>query len=78
LATGRQANRHKLRIVLILNALREFRKRGAPLLLVEQRIDVAVRVCDGMYVMTQGASRRRMTPNDVRTDGLSIINKYLG
>ena len=63
---------------VMVNALLELRKRGASLLLVEQRIDVAVRVCDRLYVMTHGAIVDEMTPADVRNDGLSIINKYLG
>ena len=63
---------------VMVNALLELRKRGASLLLVEQRIDVAVRVCDRLYVMTHGAIVDEMTPDDVRNDGLSIINKYLG
>ena len=62
----------------MVDALLELRKRGASLLLVEQRIDVAVRVCDRLYVMTHGAIVDEMTPDDVRNDGLSIINKYLG
>jgi branched-chain amino acid transport system ATP-binding protein len=63
---------------VVVNALLELRKRGASLLLVEQRIDVAVRVCDRLYVMTHGAIVDEMTPDDVRNAGLSIINKYLG
>jgi branched-chain amino acid transport system ATP-binding protein len=63
---------------VMVNALLELRRRGASLLLVEQRIDVAVRVCDRFYVITQGAIVGEMTPEDVRNDGLSIINKYLG
>jgi branched-chain amino acid transport system ATP-binding protein len=62
----------------MVDALLELRKRGASLLLVEQRIDVAVRVCDRLYVMTHGAIVDEMTPADVRNAGLSIINKYLG
>ena len=63
---------------VMVSALLELRKRGASLLLVEQRIDVAVRVCDRLYVMTHGAIVDEMTPDDVRNEGLSIINKYLG
>ena len=63
---------------LMVNALLELRRRGASLLLVEQRIDVAVRVCDRPYAMTHGAIVDEMTPGDVRNEGLSIINKYLG
>jgi branched-chain amino acid transport system ATP-binding protein len=63
---------------IVVKALLELRKRGASLLLVEQRIDVAVRVCDRLYVMTHGEIVDEMTPGDVRNEGLSIINKYLG
>ena len=63
---------------IMVDALLELRKRGASLLLVEQRIDVAVRVCDRLYVMTHGAIVEEMTPDNVRNEGLSIINKYLG
>jgi branched-chain amino acid transport system ATP-binding protein len=40
---------------IMVDALLKLRQRGASLLLVEQRIDVAVRVCDRLYVMTHGA-----------------------
>ena len=63
---------------LMVDALLKLRQRGASLLLVEQRIDVAVRVCDRLYVMTDGAIVDEMTPDDVHNEGLSIINKYLG
>ncbi len=63
---------------LVVKALLELRKRGASLLLVEQRIDVAVRVCDRLYVMTHGEIVDEMTPDNVRHGGASIINKYLG
>jgi branched-chain amino acid transport system ATP-binding protein len=63
---------------IMVDALLKLRARGASLLLVEQRIDVAVRVCDRLYVMTHGAIVDEMTPDNVRNEGLSIINKYLG
>ena len=63
---------------VVVKALLELRKRGASLLLVEQRIDIAVRVCDRLYVMTHGEIVDEMTPEDVRKEGMSIINKYLG
>jgi branched-chain amino acid transport system ATP-binding protein len=63
---------------LVVKALLELRKRGASLLLVEQRIDVAVRVCDRLYIMTHGEMADEMTPDAVGRGGLSIINKYLG
>jgi branched-chain amino acid transport system ATP-binding protein len=63
---------------IVVNALIALRKRGASLLLVEQRIDVATRVCDRLYIMTHGEMADEMTPETVRQGGLSIISKYLG
>jgi len=63
---------------IVVKALLELRRRGASLMLVEQRIDVAVRVCDRLYIMTHGEIVDEMTPETVRHEGLAIINKYLG
>jgi branched-chain amino acid transport system ATP-binding protein len=63
---------------IVVKGLLELRRRGASILLVEQRVDVAVRVCDRLYIMTHGEIVDEMTPDDVRNEGLSIINKYLG
>jgi branched-chain amino acid transport system ATP-binding protein len=63
---------------IVVKALMELRRRGASLLLVEQRIDVAVRVCDRLYVMTHGEIAEEMTPEHVSQGGMSILNKYLG
>jgi branched-chain amino acid transport system ATP-binding protein len=62
----------------VVKALLQLRARGASLLLVEQRIDVAVRVCDRLYVMTHGEIVDEMSPQTVEKEGLGIINKYLG
>jgi branched-chain amino acid transport system ATP-binding protein len=63
---------------IVVKAMLELRKRGASLLLVEQRIDVATRVCDRLYVMAHGEIVEEMTPEIVRSGGMSILNKYLG
>jgi branched-chain amino acid transport system ATP-binding protein len=63
---------------IVVKALIELRRRGASLLLVEQRIDVAVRVCDRLYVMTHGEIVDEMTPERVNEGGMSVLNKYLG
>jgi branched-chain amino acid transport system ATP-binding protein len=63
---------------LMAKALLDLRKRGASLLLVEQRIDVAVRICDRLYVMTHGEIVDEMDPETVRREGTGMINKYLG
>ena len=62
----------------VVRALIELRRRGASLLLVEQRVDVAIRLCDRLYIMTHGEIVDEMNPETVRQEGLGIINKYLG
>jgi branched-chain amino acid transport system ATP-binding protein len=62
----------------VVKALIELRRRGASLLLVEQRVDVAIRLCDRLYIMTHGEIVDEMRPETVREEGLGIINKYLG
>ena len=62
----------------VVKALIELRRRGAALLLVEQRVDVAIRLCDRLYIMTHGEIVDEMSPETVRQEGLGIINKYLG
>jgi branched-chain amino acid transport system ATP-binding protein len=63
---------------IVVKALLELRRRGASLLLVEQRTDIAVQICDRLYVMTHGEIVEEMTPEMVKRQGLDIINKYLG
>jgi branched-chain amino acid transport system ATP-binding protein len=63
---------------IVVKAMLELRNRGASILLVEQRIDVATRVCDRLYVMTHGEIVEEMTPEIVRSGGMTILNKYLG
>jgi branched-chain amino acid transport system ATP-binding protein len=62
----------------VAKALMELRRGGASLLLVEQRIDVAVRVCDRLYIMTHGEIVEELNPRTIGLDGMSIISKYLG
>jgi branched-chain amino acid transport system ATP-binding protein len=46
----------------VSKALMELRRGGASLLLIEQRIDVAVRVCDRLYIMMQGEIVEELNP----------------
>jgi branched-chain amino acid transport system ATP-binding protein len=62
---------------IVAKALLALRERGASFLLVEQRIDVAIRVCDRLYVMTHGEIVDEMTPEKARQEGLAIIKRYL-
>jgi branched-chain amino acid transport system ATP-binding protein len=63
---------------IVAKALLELRQRGASLLLVEQRTDIAVQVCDRLYIMTHGEIVEEMTPATVQHEGFDIIHKYLG
>ena len=45
---------------------------------MEQRVDVAIRICDRLHIMTHGEIVDEMTPETVRQEGFGIINKYLG
>jgi branched-chain amino acid transport system ATP-binding protein len=65
-------------VEIVAKALLELRRRGASLLLVEQRIDVAVRVCDRLYIMTHGEIIDEMTPEMIEREGTGMINRYLG
>jgi branched-chain amino acid transport system ATP-binding protein len=62
----------------VSKALMELRHGSASLLLVEQRIDVAVRVYDRLYIMTQGEIVEELNPKTTGVDGISIVSKYLG
>ncbi|WP_158816884.1 ABC transporter ATP-binding protein [Methylocapsa sp. S129] len=63
---------------IVVKALIELRRRGASLLLVEQRVDVAARVCDRLYVISGGEIVEETTPEVVGREGAELINKYLG
>lgn len=65
-------------VATVVEALLRLRRRGASLLLVEQRIDVAVRVCDRLYILTHGEIAEEMTPDLVEREGVGIISRYLG
>lgn len=65
-------------VEIVVKALIELRRRGASLLLVEQRIDIAVRVCDRLYILTHGEIAEELTPDMVEREGVGIISRYLG
>ncbi len=63
---------------LVAKALLELRRKGASLLLVEQRVDIAVAVCDRLYIMRHGEIVEETTATMAREDGFNMIEKYLG
>jgi branched-chain amino acid transport system ATP-binding protein len=65
-----------LAIAAMATALRELGARGRSLLLVEQRVDLALQVCDRLYVLRDG----RVVDQDstAHADGRRLIDAYLG
>jgi branched-chain amino acid transport system ATP-binding protein len=63
---------------IVSKALLELRRKGASLLLVEQRVDVAAQVCDRLYIMRHGEIVEETTATLARQDGFNMIEKYLG
>jgi branched-chain amino acid transport system ATP-binding protein len=62
----------------VANALLRLRERGRSLLLVEQRVDLALRVCDRVYVLTGGEIALEESADAVDAESRSLINAYLG
>ncbi len=65
-------------IEAIGTALRQLREQGRSLLLVEQRVDLALAVCDRLYVMSGGQIVRENRCRDVDPEGRALIDAYLG
>jgi branched-chain amino acid transport system ATP-binding protein len=62
----------------VAEALAELRERGRSLLLVEQRVDLALRVCDRVYVLAGGEVALEEPAAEIRAEQRSLINAYLG
>ena len=59
-------------------ALTHLRERGRSLLLVEQRVDLALRVCDRIHVLAGGEIVLEEMAGAVDAESRSLINAYLG
>jgi len=59
-------------------ALVTLRERGRSILLVEQRVDLALQVCDRIYVLADGRIIDEQRSKDVSGDGRALIDAYLG
>jgi branched-chain amino acid transport system ATP-binding protein len=59
-------------------ALLTLRQRGRSLLLVEQRVDLALTVCDRIYVLSDGRLIDERSTGEVVGDGRTLIDAYLG
>ena len=67
-----------LAIESMANALVTLREQGRSLLLVEQRVDLALKVCDRIYILAGGRIIDERWSKDVDGDGRSLIDAYLG
>jgi branched-chain amino acid transport system ATP-binding protein len=62
----------------VVDALLKLREEGRSLLLVEQRVDVALRVCDRVYVLAGGEIVMDERADAIDAEGRALINAYLG
>jgi branched-chain amino acid transport system ATP-binding protein len=62
----------------LFRALEELRGQGRSILLVEQRVDLALQLCDRLYVLTGGDIVREETVSEIGNSGRDLIDSYLG
>jgi branched-chain amino acid transport system ATP-binding protein len=67
-----------LAIDAVANALLDLRAQQRSLLVVEQRVDLALRVCDRVYVLAGGEVAMEERAADLDPQGRALINAYLG
>jgi branched-chain amino acid transport system ATP-binding protein len=62
----------------VADALVALSERGQSLLLVEQRLDLASRVCDRLYVLSNGEIALEEAVAALQGDGQAMVSAYLG
>lgn len=62
----------------VAEALLALRARGRSLLVVEQRVDLAVRLCERIYVLTGGQIVAEETFESLDVEGTDLLKAYLG
>jgi len=67
-----------LAIADMAQALVKLREQGRSILLVEQRVDIALTVCDRIYVLSDGRLIDERATADIGEDGRALIDAYLG
>jgi branched-chain amino acid transport system ATP-binding protein len=67
-----------LAIADLTKALQRLREQNRSLLLVEQRVDIALEVCDRIYVLSGGRIVDEGKASDMGAEGRALIDAYLG
>lgn len=67
-----------LAIADMAQALVKLRAQGRSILLVEQRVDIALTVCDRIYMLSDGRIIDERVTADIGEDGRALIDAYLG
>ena len=67
-----------LAVSAVADALAELRRQGRSLLMVEQRVDLATRICDRVYVLVGGEIVLEEDPASLEVTGRDMIERYLG
>jgi branched-chain amino acid transport system ATP-binding protein len=62
----------------VVHGLLKLREQGRSILLVEQRVDMALKICDRIYVISDGRIIDEKVTKDLGQDGRELIDAYLG
>jgi len=62
----------------VAEALEMLREQGRSILVVEQRVDLALRMCDRVYVLAGGEVALEERASALGADGRALIDAYLG
>jgi branched-chain amino acid transport system ATP-binding protein len=62
----------------VAEALEALREQGRSILVVEQRVDLALRMCDRIYVLAGGEVAHEERAAALGEDGRALIDAYLG
>jgi branched-chain amino acid transport system ATP-binding protein len=67
-----------LAIESLFTTLGQLKEQGRSILLVEQRVDLALQLCDRIYVLSGGSVVRELNVSDIGNGGRDLIDAYLG
>lgn len=65
-------------LLALMGLVKHRRGRGHSVLLVEQRVDLAARVCDRVYVLSGGEIVLEETIEAMEAEGHAMVSAYLG